>query len=126
MRPVFQIAVLFGLLTPLGFAATWSGNLVDAGCYTDLEENTNPTNTLQNVNRDRTGEIRYCAPKPKTKSFTLVQLDGQSLNLDAAGNAKAAEFVRSLGKKHFYPVNVTGELNGKEIRVDSISAWAQR
>jgi hypothetical protein len=122
MRPTVQLAVLFGMLTPLSFAETWSGHLVDAKCYTTEEQNKNPSTTLEDVNRDRVEEIRACPPKPNSKAFTIVQFDGQKLDLSPAGNAKVTEFVRNTGKQHFYHVTITGEMNGKEIRVDSIAA----
>jgi hypothetical protein len=50
----------------------------------------------------------------------LVDHDGQRFKLDAAGNAKAAEMVRSAGKKRHQPVVVMGSKTGDVITVDSI------
>lgn len=121
MRLTVQLVVFLGVLTSSSFARTWSGHLVDAKCYTTEEQNLNPTTTLENVNRDKVDEIRACPPKPTSKSFTIVDFDGQSVNLDPATNAKVSEFLRNTGKQQFYQVTVTGEMNGKAIRVDSIS-----
>ncbi|MGP0076723.1 MAG: hypothetical protein ACLPWF_32825 [Bryobacteraceae bacterium] len=120
---VFTIrsVVLLSLWAGLGFAGTWSGHLVDAKCYAAEERNVNPTDTETYVDRDGMEELRYCHPRLKTKSFTIVQFDGQSVNLDPAGNAKAAELVQKAGKRHFMYVTVTGEMTGKTIKVDSIS-----
>ncbi len=81
----------------------------------------NPTDTLTNVDRDGNREIRYCSPNPKTKLFAVVQSDGPSLKLDAAGNAMAAELVRKTGKKSRINVAVTGEMSSNTIKVDSIA-----
>jgi hypothetical protein len=120
-----RLVVLFSLLASLGFAATWSGGLVDAKCYAAEERNVNPTDTETSVDRDGAQELRYCRPRLKTKSFTIVQFDGQSVNLDSAGNAKALELVQQALQKtkkiRFLHVTVTGEMVGKAIRVDSIS-----
>lgn len=99
---------------------TWSGFLVDSGCYEALERNTNPWDTSTYVDRDREREIRYCAPGAKTKSFTLVDRDGLSHKLDFEGAAKAAELVRRAGKKDPMAVTLEGEQREKEIQVDSI------
>ena len=61
-----RLATLFCLSTALGFAATWSGWLVDSKCYGSLERNKNPSDTLTYVDRDRGQEVRYCHAKSKT------------------------------------------------------------
>jgi hypothetical protein len=122
VTPAVRFAALLSLSGTLCLARTWSGSLVDSKCYAAEERNVNPTDTLTNVDRDGNREIRYCAPGSKTKSFAVVQFDGQAFDLDSAGNAKAAELVRKAGKRHPLSVAITGETAGKEIRVDSISA----
>jgi hypothetical protein len=119
--PTIRLAALLSLAPVLGCAGSWSGTLVDAKCYQAEERNVNPTDTLFNVDRDGSREIRYCAPKAKTKSFAVVPSDGPSLKLDPAGNAKAAELVRQMGRKSRLVVSVTGELSKDMLKVDSIS-----
>jgi len=126
MRLIIQFTVLFGLSAALCLATSWSGTLVDARCYAAEERNVNPTDTLTSVDRDGYREIRYCAPKAKTKSFAVVQPDGQTFVLDSAGNVKASELVRQAGRKHFYEVAISGEFVGKAIQVESISVAPQR
>ncbi len=116
-----RLALLLCLSPILSFAGSWSGVLVNSKCYGAEERNVNPTDTLTNVDRDRNMELRYCSPNAKTKSFAVVQADGARLRFDSAGNAKAAELVSKTGKKSLLVVAVTGELQGKIIRVDSIS-----
>jgi hypothetical protein len=117
-----RLAVLLFLVSASGFAGTWSGSLVDSKCFAASERNVNPNDTLTAVDRDQNQEIRYCSPGLKTKSFAVIQADGLTFELDSAGNAKAAEFVRTAGRRPRVAVVVTGELKDSTIRVDSISA----
>src|SRR5215469_6144 len=94
---------------------TWSGFLVDSGCYEALERNTNPWDTSTYVDRDRSWEVRSCSPSAKTKSFTLVDRDGLSHKLDAEGSTKAADFVRSNGKQEPMAVRLSGKQSDKTI-----------
>jgi len=116
-----RLTMLLFLTAGLGFGATWSGALVDAGCYAAKERNVSPSNEDYNVNRDRSEEIRYCSPGSKTKSFAVVELDGESFKLDARGNTKAAELVRTSVKNSPLVVAVTGAMNKNTVTVDSIS-----
>jgi hypothetical protein len=116
-----RLAVLFYLAAGLGFAATWSGTLVDAKCFDAEERNVNPTDTLTAVDRDTNSELRYCSPGAKTKAFAVVQTDGTKFDLDAAGNAKATELVRASAKKSVIAVVVTGERTKNTIQVGSIA-----
>lgn len=109
-------------LSPVpALAAEWSGALVDAQCYANMDGNRNPSSTEYDVNRDRSAEIRYCHPGPKTKSFALVDFDGQSYRLDATGNTKAAELVRGLAKKSRVGVKVQADRKGETLNVQSIA-----
>jgi hypothetical protein len=117
-----RLAILLCLASAPVFAGTWSGSLVDSKCWAAEERNVNPTDTLIFVDRDRNEEIRYCSPGAKTRSFSIVTPDGFSYTLDTAGNAKAADVVRSSGRKSRIAISVTGELNKNTITVDSISA----
>jgi len=109
------------LSSALSFAGTWSGVLVDSGCYDSSERNVNPTDTMIFVDRDTNQEIAYCAPNAKTKVFALVQSDGLSFKLDSDGNAKAVELVRRTPKRPRFSVTITGERNKSTLKVDSIS-----
>jgi hypothetical protein len=121
MTLTWRFAVLLCLSSALSFGGTWSGALVDSKCYDAEERDVNPTDTLTNVDRDGNREIRYCSPSVRTRSFAIVQSDGQSFKFDPAGNAKAAELVGKTRKKSRLAVAVTGELNKSTIQVDSIS-----
>lgn len=121
MALTMHVVSLLCLSSALSFAETVSGVLVDSKCYAAEERNVNPTDTETYVDRDGNLEIRYCHPRGKTKSFAVVPPDGQSFELDSAGNAKAAELVRRSGKKSRYEVAVVGGISKHTIQVESIS-----
>ena len=116
-----ELAALVCLAATPAFAQRWTGFLVDSNCFESLERNTDPTDTISYIDRDREWEIRFCSPNAKTKTFTLVDHDGIDFRLDASGNARAAELLRGTRKKFLLEVTVTGEKNKNAIRVDSIS-----
>lgn len=113
-----RLALFSCLFSGLGMAGTWSGVLVDSGCWAGEQANTNRYGTSSYVDSDRNLELRFCAPKTKTKSFALVRADGASIVQDSAGDAKAQELVRTAGKQSTYQVVV----NGNAVHVISITA----
>lgn len=117
-----RAVVILLVASGVAVAQSWTGALVDAHCYAAKERNVNPTDTLTAVDRDRGQEIRYCSPKPDTKTFALVERDATSFNLDPGGNTKAVELVRKIGRRPLFLVTVTGELDGRTIKVDTIEA----
>ena len=121
-----RLAALLGIASASCFAGRWSGALVDAKCYAAEERNVNPTDTEANVDRDRSSEIRYCAPSAETKSFALILSDSQSIPLDSAGNQKATELIRGARKKAALAVMIMGQSNGRVLQVDSIVAAPER
>jgi hypothetical protein len=116
-----RLAVLFCLVSMAGFAGDWEGVLVNSECYEAVERNVNPWESGIDASRDRNFEVRYCRANGRTKSFTVVQPDGQSFTLDSTGNARAAEIVRKGNQKFIFVVNVTGKARDRSIQVDSIS-----
>lgn len=121
-----HIATGFAILLCLGcapcLAGSWPGYLVDSKCYEAIARNVSPTNNGSDVGRDRSFQARYCHPTGKTKTFVFMQQDGLDFRLDDAGNAKAAELVRDVGKKAASSsLNIAGEKSGNLIRVTSIS-----
>ena len=122
MSNATRLALSLCLSSVIASAGTFSGSLVDSKCFAAEERNVNPTDTQTSVDRDQNLEVRYCAPRAKTKSFAVIAPDGTIYALDAAGNLKAAALVRNAGKKSRLAVAVNGELNRNTIQVDSISA----
>ena len=116
-----RLCFLLCLYPVLGLAENWTGVLVDSKCWTNEERNVNPRDTTIFVDRDRNLEIRFCAPNAKTRSFVIVPPDGVGFQLDAPGNAMAAEVVRNAGNRPSYRVAITGGLVKSTLRVDSIS-----
>jgi hypothetical protein len=103
-------------------AGSWSGYLVDSKCYQNEEDNRNPWDTNPDVSRDKDLELRLCPPNAKTKSFALVQRNWVSLKFDSAGNEKAAELVRKVGKKAVFPVTVAGETDAKKKTIFNVAS----
>ena len=122
MKAALAIAAFVYLAPPTVAAAeTWTGYLVDSKCYASEEQNVDPHDTETLVDRDKDLEIRMCTPNAHTKLFAVVVEDWTSFPFDAAGNAKAAELVRALGKRRSIRVSVTGERQKKTVNVDSLA-----
>jgi hypothetical protein len=115
-----RAALALWIAPSLAVAGSWTGALVDAKCYAAEQRNKSPTNTDSDVNTDKDAEIHYCRANAKTKDFAVVDFDGFAHALDAAGNTKAAEFVRAHPSKSGYRVEVIGENSGAGIQVTSI------
>jgi hypothetical protein len=120
MRIAARLALLC-LSTALCFAGSWPGYLLDSKCYEAVERNRSPLDNGSDVDRDRSFQVRYCHPTNKTRTFVFMQQDGLDFGLDDAGNAKAAELVRGVGKKAASLLTITGEKSGRVIQVKSIS-----
>src|SRR6516162_1746698 len=114
-----RLAILICLISCPAFSGSWSGVLVNSKCYEDVERNVNPWESGVDAARDRNYEVRYCRANERTKSFTVVQQDGQSFKLDATGDAQAAQIVRNGNKKYIFVVAVTGEKTDHVVKVDS-------
>jgi len=108
MRRVFRLSAFLVVVSALAFAETWSGKLVDAACADQQK-------------------AEACAPTASTTAFAL-KAGGKVLKLDAAGNTKAAEALKSgensadRAKNPSKEVNATvqGTLSEDMIKVDSI------
>jgi hypothetical protein len=103
------------------FAGTWTGFLVDSDCYARQERNVNPFDSNFETNHDRGFSVIACRPTAKTKLFAVVDSDGQSVNLDAPGNANAVDLVKRAGSPSTLTVTVTGQKHDKTFAVDTIS-----
>ena len=121
MRVVWLVTMFFCLMSSIAFGASWNGLLVDARCYAAEKRNHNPTDTSTAVDEDKGQMIRYCSPKAKTKSFGIVGEDGTLYRLDPAGDGKAAELVKSVGKRQMLEVAVSGTLHDRVIQTDSVT-----
>ena len=119
-----RIAILLCATSGLTLADTWSGVLVDAGCFAREEQNV--TKDYGPAERDMRLSIDPCTPSAKTRSFAIVLPDGSALRFDASGNARAAEMVKAAGVKH-HPMRVAvgGDAKKDTISVTSLSAEAR-
>jgi hypothetical protein len=117
MKLTSRLALLLTLAC-LSFAASWSGALVDAKCYTSAQQNTShghPGST------DTKRAIRSCSPNENTTLFSVVQRVGMTFTLDSDGNEKARQLVLKEGKKSPFMVDVSGEITQDSLKVNTIS-----
>ena len=122
MKQVISLALFLCLGSVPVYPETWTGYLVDAKCYASEERNVNPFDPTFDTNHDRGYEVRVCQPTAKTKSFTVVDSDGVSFELDPSGNTRAASLIRQgTSKKSVITVTLTGEKQEHRVKVDSIS-----
>jgi hypothetical protein len=121
MSRIGGLLFLSSFALTVSFARSWSGVLVDAGCYQTEERNINANDTTFDVDHDRDWEIRQCLPTAKTKEFVLVDRSGQSVKLDAEGNARAGAMLPKTGKKSRVYVIIRGELEKNYVKVESIA-----
>src|ERR1700733_15189083 len=100
MKKAASIAAVFVMTAAVGFAETWTGNLVDAFCRVASEGR-----DLSKTN---------CAATSATHLFAIELSATKILNLDAAGNE-----VKNLRKANPRAI-VTGSLQGMIVRVETI------
>ncbi len=108
-----RLTILFALVAAfmgLALAENWTGKLLDAACY-DQEKGAKP-----------------CDATATTATFA-VNVSGKVFKLDEAGNAKAAEAIKSHADRSADPsraasggvsAKVTGTMEGQTIKVESI------
>jgi hypothetical protein len=120
MNLIARFAVLLGLVATVGFAATWTGELVSARCYAAIEDDIGNDGPYY-VDRDYAWEIRECAPRLKTHVFEVLQQDEVPIDLDSQGNAQCAALVRKYGKKPVLLVQVVGEKTGHTVKVSKVT-----
>jgi hypothetical protein len=110
MRKLYLLCASISVSAGLALAEDWTGRLVDASCY----------------NQDKT---KPCDATGSTTSF-LLDVNGKTYKLDAAGNSKATDALKSRadrsapgGAQSASPVNakVSGTVEGSDsIKVDRI------
>jgi hypothetical protein len=113
----FATALLFCVST-VGFAGSWTGQLVDSRCWASRETNVSADAPL--VNHNLNSDIRQCAPTDDTKRFAVVTNDWRRFKLDSTGNARAYQLAQQANW-HVPCITVTGVLTKKTIHVSSIA-----
>jgi len=111
MRSIFLATVFVAAFAGLGAAETFRGKLVDVACAIQQESG----NT--------------CTPSSSTTKYGL-DVSGKLYRFDEAGNAKAAEALKSRADRLADPsvpqmkegviANVKGTLAGEIIKVESV------
>lgn len=109
MRRILMMSSLVALFSALAFAETWKGRLLDVTC---LEKQ----------------QTAACDATISTTAFAIAVSD-QAYRLDAEGNEKAVEALKSRADRSQDPdrpsgpvtATVTGEMQGGTIKVESIS-----
>lgn len=111
MRKLYLLCASIAVSAGLAAAADWTGRLVDASCH------------------DQGDKSKSCDATGSTTSF-LLDVNGKVYKLDAAGNSKATDALKSRADRSApgaaqtaSPVNakVTGTMEGSDsIKVDRI------
>ena len=110
MRTVLTIFALVAVFTGLALAESWNGKLLDATCY------------------DKEKEAKPCDANGATAMFA-VDISGKIYRLDQAGNAKAAEALKSRADRSADPAKppegsvsakITGTADGETIKVEAV------
>ena len=112
MRGILTLAGALCLFSAACFAETFTGKLVDASCATQQQS------------------VNGCSPTSSTTHFAIHLPEGKTYRLNADGNAKASQALRSRADRMADPsapqvsegvkAQVTGTLEGDIIKVESI------
>jgi hypothetical protein len=83
-----SLAAFSAIFSMMAFAESWSGSLIDAGCF------------------DQTQKTTGCDATSSTKSFALA-VSGKVYKLDSAGNIKASTAVKNRADRAADPAKST-------------------
>src|SRR6516162_8447049 len=97
LLPLFSLVALFSMIA---FAESWSGKLIDAGCY------------------DQQKKVETCDATGATTSFAL-DASGMVYKLDRSGNTKAATAFKNRAERSTDPTKqqpgpVMAKISGTE------------
>lgn len=108
MKKLVVILILV-VLAQFASAQTWEdATLMDAMCSTKMKANPD-------------AHQRSCALQCSKAGYGILTADGSFLKFDSAGNAKAVELLKSTTKTDHLRVKVSGDRQGDELAVQSIS-----
>ena len=105
MKQLALILTILIMVAASAFAESWTGKLVDAVCKVSHEGDDPP--------------MPACAATAETHLFGIELSDAKMLALDAAGNEKASNAVKSVRKTNPRAV-VTGSRDGQFVKVETI------
>lgn len=115
MNTIAKVVTVICLGSVLCLAETWSGKVVDSACKDQSQGAPNAQPAQPGA-----PSANACEPTGTTTAFGIELSDGKVLKLDATGNAKAAEAVKSSNNKSGLTATVTGSLDGQTVKVESI------
>ena len=110
MRKSFMLLTLLGVCSVLSFADSFQGRIVDATCY------------------DQHQSLTTCDPTSASTSFEIF-VANKPYKLDAAGNSKVAEALKSRADRSSDPTKapstqvmakITGTKDGDNLKVDAV------
>ena len=110
MRRNFTLFTLSAVFSVLAFAEAWQGRLVDTTCY------------------EQQKSAATCDATSTTTGFALL-VSNQAYKLDEAGNAKAADALKSRADRSSDPAKpantqvmakITGTKDGDNLKVETI------
>ena len=110
MRRVLTLCALATVWSALALAEDWTGRLIDANCY------------MQQTS------VGACDASSSTSAFAL-SVSGKVFKLDDAGNAKAAEAVKSRADRSADPAKppstaITAKVTGTKGEDDTLKVEA--
>ncbi|HEV3199182.1 MAG TPA: hypothetical protein VGZ73_14815 [Bryobacteraceae bacterium] len=114
MRRILTLCAFVAVFTTLALAESWTGKLVDASCADQQKGDQQ--------------KMATCDATSSTTAFALVA-SGKIFKFDDAGNAKAAEALKSRADRAANPnappsttvtAKVTGTNEGDKLKVESI------
>jgi hypothetical protein len=110
MKTAAKLALLLCMSGLLTFAESWMGKIVDYACYEKSQSA--PATPAQNV----------CAPTASTTEYGLRLNNGTVYKIDASANSKVAAAMRAdTSKNKDGSFNVTGNLEGQSVKLDTIT-----
>jgi hypothetical protein len=105
MKRFVSVAAVLVMSSAFCLADTFTGKLVDAICKAS--------------NEGKDASMASCAATAATHLFAIELQNAKVLNLDAAGNEKAASALKNTQKTDLR-ATVTGSLNGSTVKVETI------
>ncbi|HLJ49363.1 MAG TPA: hypothetical protein VKU01_25295 [Bryobacteraceae bacterium] len=99
-----KLIAMLSLAASCGFAATFSGTVIDVMCK----------------DKDAAAHTKDCALSCAKGGFGIVTSDGKFMKFDEKGNAKALAAIKATKKSSDLKATVKGTADGDVLKVDSI------
>ena len=100
-----RLIATLALAASCGFAATFSGTVIDVMCK----------------DKDAAAHTKDCALSCSKGGYGLVTSDGKFMKFDEKGNAKAMTALKATKKSSDLKATVKGTAAGDVLKVDTIS-----